>query len=791
MKLASTLVVSLLDKFTGPSGMVGRSMKGLAGASRALDASLASSRTKLAGYHSNMFGVAAAGYAAARALAAPVTAGIDFETMLENIGQKTGLSGDSLIKLGKTIRLIGRDTNKTASEIGGAIDFLTGMGASAEAAAEMAMPIGKASTAYLAAAEDLSKASFAAYDNLKVPLAEIPLALDMMAQAGKEGGFELKDMANEFPQLTAAAVTLGMKGTKSVADLAAALEVARKGTATGAEAANNMANFMQKIVSRDTVKNMKKFGINVTKELAYANKKGISPIEHMLGLINKASKGGRADLLAQLFGDKQVLDFIRPMLANMEEYKRIRSSALSAQGVIEEDYQRRLKTTGAILRRFRNTIDSMSISIGTALLPAVSLLADKIGFLAARVADFAEAHPVLVQNVVLASAALVGFRLAAYTAGYAVTSLKVAALSSAVAIRGVGRAAIFAGSIGLAPFGRALAGLAGVVQIAAMRFRFGAAALRSGGSAAGFLAGTFATLGRSLLSVGGIAMRLVGSMLAFSGIGLVAAGAIGAIAAAGVWLYNNLSGIVTFLGSFGEAFMAALGPAKGVIQPVVDAAGRLYDKVASWLGPIDASGEKWKAWGELAGKAVAGWVNAATGFVTDTIDLVTSLPDRVMALAGRMYDAGTALVTGLWDGLKAQIDAMLNWFSAKIDGLAASASSLANKISFGMVGTAAPTAPTPPLAGARAAGGPVEFGKIYKVGERGTELFTPGADGYISPNSDYRRATGGSGGRAIHVGGITINLGMVNDGRSVRDIAEELGWRIRDALDGAFADGTV
>lgn len=36
--------------------------------------------------------------------------------------------------------------------------------------------------------------------------------------------------------------------------------------------------------------------------------------------------------------------------------------------------------------------------------------------------------------------------------------------------------------------------------------------------------------------------------------------------------------------------------------------------------------------------------------------------------------------------------------------------------------------------GARAAGGPVSFGKSYLVGERGPELFTPGASGSITPN---------------------------------------------------------
>jgi len=40
-----------------------------------------------------------------------------------------------------------------------------------------------------------------------------------------------------------------------------------------------------------------------------------------------------------------------------------------------------------------------------------------------------------------------------------------------------------------------------------------------------------------------------------------------------------------------------------------------------------------------------------------------------------------------------------------------------------------------PVGGARAAGGPVEAGSAYLVGENGPELFVPGASGAIQPNA--------------------------------------------------------
>jgi phage-related minor tail protein len=53
-----------------------------------------------------------------------------------------------------------------------------------------------------------------------------------------------------------------------------------------------------------------------------------------------------------------------------------------------------------------------------------------------------------------------------------------------------------------------------------------------------------------------------------------------------------------------------------------------------------------------------------------------------------------------------------------------------------------------PVAGARAAGGPVTAGQTYLVGEKGPELFTPSGDGTIVPNT----APGGQGAT------VTVNI---------------------------------
>ena len=124
-------------------------------------------------------------------------------------------------------------------------------------------------------------------------------------------------------------------------------------------------------------------------------------------------EGGDAELVAKIFGDKQVLEFIRPMLANMDEYRRIREAAMNAQGTVEEDYARRLKTAEANADRWRATIANLNISIGQTLLPLVTQLTNQLIPIIDKIGAWADAHPQLTSAIIATTAALIGFKAAA------------------------------------------------------------------------------------------------------------------------------------------------------------------------------------------------------------------------------------------------------------------------------------------------------------------------------------------------------------------------------------------
>lgn len=80
--------------------------------------------------------------------------------------------------------------------------------------------------------------------------------------------------------------------------------------------------------------------------------------------------------------------------------------------------------------------------------------------------------------------------------------------------------------------------------------------------------------------------------------------------------------------------------------------------------------------------------------------------------------------------------------------------------------------------GARAAGGPVTGGLPYLVGERGPELFVPGASGSIVPNGALTALPTGGGGTTIVVP-VTVQGSVISEQDLVTTIQDGLAMRLR------------
>ncbi|MFC5760515.1 phage tail tape measure protein [Rhizobium sp. GCM10022189] len=295
----------------------------------------------------------------------------EMQAAMTEIGIKADLSASQLAQMQDRLKKLAPEVNQFVPALTEGVDTMLTMGLAANDASTAIPAVGKAATATGAAIADLSSASVSAIQNLKVAPGLVAQMLDGMAAAGNAGAFELKDMAQYFPQLTASAQTLGMEGVPAINDIAAALQIARRGAGDASTAANNLSDFMGKIMTPQTIKNFKKFGVDVTKELQKAHKKGVSPIEHFIKLIDEKTKGGQGDLLTQIFGDKQTLDFIRPMIAGFNDYLRIRGQADRANGTVADAFNRRMQDANQKIKAAQIGLSNLGMSIGANFLGPV------------------------------------------------------------------------------------------------------------------------------------------------------------------------------------------------------------------------------------------------------------------------------------------------------------------------------------------------------------------------------------------------------------------------------------
>lgn len=372
---AAIVALSLRDKFTGPMKQPQGALKDFERQAKQTEGTLARLAQGMGDFAQKWGGrgALAAGGGLAYQWTEAWKGAIDAEKALAGVVVTSGLAGKAAAASMQTLKgeLIGvsKETNQLQSDLTRSLASLVSAGLGPDQAMKLLRPIGHAALATGADVEDLGKSLYATYQGLKVPISDAGQALEIMAKAGSMGSFELKSMAQYFPQLTSAASSLNMKGTEGLASVAAALQVAMKGAGSESEAANNLANFMKSLNSPETVKNFEKMGVNVRKLRKEAEASG-DPLAYYAETIQRIT-GGDALKLGQLFGDAQAQNFIRPMIQSLEDYKRIKREAQSSKGFISQAEVTQLATAAEQLKRLQvNTeasaqgFDGLGFSVG-------------------------------------------------------------------------------------------------------------------------------------------------------------------------------------------------------------------------------------------------------------------------------------------------------------------------------------------------------------------------------------------------------------------------------------------
>lgn len=645
------------------------------------------------------------------ALGAPVVQSVRVAAGFQDQMRDTAITGEfsraEEAKLGSAVRDAALKWNQFQDEVARGTSVLVAGGIQDAKALEKYAPVmAKAATATRASMDDLGSVAIALKDNLKIGEQGFEGALNMLAYAGKRGQFEIRDMAKWLPALSPSFQALGVTGKEAVAEIGAALQIARKGAGSNDEAANNFKNFLQKITAPDTLKDFEKAGINLQQSMMNLRAQGMTPVQSMLEIITQymGKKGpeaagqfqqvmaikddkereaalqrlSEAYKLGELFQDMQAMSFIRPAIANTDEMKDIQKGAQDAseKDLLDADYKKRMEGATEQFKAFKIGMMDIGITIGDALLPPLTEMLQELKPGIKAFGDWAKAHPGVIKGVIGLVGGLLAGKLAFIGIKYglnlvlspfnALTTSITAVSGKWTLLRAMWQAGRFAPAIsGL----RALGG--GVMAVGRFLLPFGRGLMMAFGSPL-MLVGRGALflsklLGGTLVKSIGLAGRTVmwlGRALMMNPIGLAITG----IAVGAYLIYRYWSPIKRFfLGLWGEVKAAFAGGIGGVAKLILNWSplGLFYKAFAGvmkWFGvslPKNFSDFGGMLIGGLVGgikakigaakDAVVGFGKDIKGWFASTLGIKS--PSRVFMGFGDNIAQGAAIGIGRSAGL--------------------------------------------------------------------------------------------------------------------------------------------
>lgn len=577
------------------------------------------------------------GALAALSFTAPLQQAAAWDAQLRDIAITAGKTGGAVEQMigdsGKRYEKLALEVGQRSMDLARGAQTLIASGMDAGLIDRLMPTIGRVATAANATIEDTAKTAFALSDTLKIAPEQMEAALAKLVTAGKLGRFEFKNMAQEFPGLTAQMAKFGITGMEAVESLGAGLQIAMLGTANPSEAATNLTNFLTKINAPEAIKKFEKeLKVDVTGVMTDAAAKGINPIEAVLEKMSSTlapqqaeidkimKKAGISDkerekqvrtLLAgtkvgKLYQDMQVLGFVIPFLQNKERYKQFRQEiAASGIDVIAQDFESRMRGLSQSLMVFGELGTQAMRRIGLAFASNLPAANRALTGLLQGVAAIDAKWPGLIDASLSWAGALL-----VLGAGIAVLTPVVSALAAAAGVLVAALAAV------ATPIGMVLVGLAALAagalyawqnwstvgpQLAAIwnavasGFEASWASIRSGKaleSAAAWLAAEIPNLAIAVLSGLG-EMTLAGARLV-AAVGDGMSVAMAAVAMLGIRIVTEIAaallGNVDVMTQAGGRLIGALTEAATTqINAFIDYCGTIGSRIVAAIGSIDLS----------------------------------------------------------------------------------------------------------------------------------------------------------------------------------------------------------
>lgn len=735
--LESKLIVSLLDRLTGPA-------RGIVGTLDRLTAQSKRNAEQLSAMRGQMLDAVGAGYALWKGLSAPVSAAVEFESAMSDIRKVVDFdSAASFKQMGEDIRKMSLNIPMAATGIAEIVAAAGQSGIAQNELSKFAEIAAKVGVAWDIGAGETGEALAKLKTALGLSLDDTASLADAINHLGNNSAASAPQILDVVRRVAPMASQFGM-----TAEQVAAIGAAMTGAGFEAEVAStsllNVGRALTKGESATArqVAVFKKLKLSAKGVAQAMQKDAVGTLQDVLGRINKLPAAVRAAAISDLFGDEARA--LGPLISNGDLLAQVLGLVADKSkyaGSASKEFETASQRTAFGLQIFKNRVNDLAISVGDALLPALNSVLQYLGPMVTTISKLARQYPKLTMAITATTAAIVAFRIAVTAARFAGLFMMGGILNAAIALAST--------------------------------------------------AGVFTAITGVLTGVG-VALAAISAPV-WAGIAL----AVGAVAAAGSFLYKYWDRISAVMSGVAAAIGDQLAPVLTMIQPYIDALAPALQAVsdaAQWVS--DKLSGLASVFSGLFDREILGPEQAAQ-ISENARGMVNGIVAEFAAASTALYNAGVAMVQRLWDGMVSQFDAFIEWVKTIPERIVAAVGNidLTGAIRWPkFLGGGDDEAPA--VDGARAKGGPVRAGGTYLVGEEGPELFSPGRSGVISPNDAYRSATSGQSVTASRAGN-TIHLtvsssftisGATDPASVAHQVSDMLGQSLRTAVDGAFAD---
>jgi TP901 family phage tail tape measure protein len=613
-RITSQLVLSLLDRVTGPARKAAQSIRGITQAvsennRTQLQAMAVSQRDRIRGMRGDLIGAGAQAAALAVALGAPIRAAMSFESAMADVRKVVDFdTPDQFDEMARGLRAMSREVPIAAEGLASMAAAAGQAGIARGEILEFVRSAAMVGTAFDISADSAGEALAHLRTGLDLTTPQAVSLADAMNELSNRQASTAAGILDVVQRVGASAKQFGLTG-EQVAGLGSAMLATGQASEVAATSIRNMGRALTRgdAATKRQREAYRLLGLDATETAKRMQVDAVGTIEDVVARLNKLPAYMRAAVSTDLFGDEARA--LGPLITNQKllaDSLAIVADQTNYAGSAQKEYDVRSKTSANRAQLFANTLRNLSITAGAILIPVMLAATAVLGPVADAIERVTAANPLLVQALVVTVGGLVAFRIASLAARFAGAQL---------------RLTLIEGALGFMTFRSRALGTAAVLRTQ--------------------VAGSIMALAIQTRTATGIMALAFRGLLAASGIGLL-------ILAAG-WIVQHWSGVVSFFRGFGQGFSAAIAPVRPALEPLIQGVRTVVGWVKRLIGD---KGEDWTSWGVAAGTAVGNFVNGAVKFFGELYGWIKKALDLAWKLAkwtpqGMVIQGGMAVANAI------------------------------------------------------------------------------------------------------------------------------------------------